>query len=167
MNGKVMPLVGISESDDAMFTNACSPNPTISPPAASTHKQIRLRQQPHHRAHHDRGEHQNDEAAEKQPELLARHGKHEIRARIRQIMLHLPLARPEPEHPAIAEGGKCRQRLIGGSVGRMQEQHHARMHMGDEQERADARRPATSTARDADPFHVQPVEIELREHHHA
>ncbi len=137
MNGNVMPLVGISDIDEAMFTKACKPNPATRPARRQQHEMVALLQQTQHGAHHDAGEDQDDEGTEEQAEFLTRHRENEIRPRIRQILLHLPLARPAPEHPAIAERGERGQRLIGGVLGRVEEQHHAGMHMADEQERGD------------------------------
>ncbi len=88
---------------EPMLMKACSPNWASSPDDGEHHEQVRLHHHARKAAQHDEGEHRHQQQAADQPELLARHGEHEVGVRVGQQQLDRALARAAAEQPAMLE----------------------------------------------------------------
>jgi hypothetical protein len=93
MNGKVMPLAGMSWMVEAMLMAACRPNCTARPVAARVMNRLVSFEAPRHRAHGDEGEQRQDHQADDQAEFLAGDRHDEVGMGVGKLGLHRALAR--------------------------------------------------------------------------
>ena len=97
MNGRVMPLAGMSWMVEAMLMAACRPNCTPSAGGRQGDEQAGLLRGARQRAQGHEGEQAEDHQADDQAEFLAGDGHDEIGVRVGQLRLHRALARAAAE----------------------------------------------------------------------
>ena len=108
MKGRVMPLVGIRCRLDAMLMTACRPKPVSKAGDAEQHEHVVLGDHARQRAQHDEGEAGDQQQADDQAELLARHREDEVECASGSTILTEPSPGPRPVRPPFWNASSAR-----------------------------------------------------------